>query len=206
MIVHTLPLTGFLLISLVGIVWRAWLQYRRHGHTGLVLFRSANLKQTIAEALFVLLLLGIAAQSIAYAIAPGSLSKISILPPPQGGAWVVLGALLLFSGTALMVLAQLHLGASWRVGIDEESRPGLVSVGLYRYCRNPIFLGLFLGLAGFAVLIPSWLSVVTFLALVVGIRRQVLEEEAYLLRTYGEGYREYARRVGRFVPGIGVLA
>ena len=39
----------------------------------------------------------------------------------------------------------------------------------------------------------------------IGIRQQILTEEAYLVRTYGEGYRQYARRIGRFLPGIGKL-
>ena len=39
----------------------------------------------------------------------------------------------------------------------------------------------------------------------IGIRQQVLAEEAYLLRTHGDAYRAYARRVGRFLPGVGKL-
>jgi protein-S-isoprenylcysteine O-methyltransferase Ste14 len=39
----------------------------------------------------------------------------------------------------------------------------------------------------------------------IGIRQQIMLEEAYLTRTYGDAYRDYARRVGRFVPGIGKL-
>ena len=42
--------------------------------------------------------------------------------------------------------------------------------------------------------------------MVLGVRAQVLEEEGWLLETYGESYRRYAARVGRFVPGIGRLA
>ena len=39
----------------------------------------------------------------------------------------------------------------------------------------------------------------------IGIRLQVAAEEEYLLRTYGDEYRDYARRVGRFVAGVGRL-
>jgi protein-S-isoprenylcysteine O-methyltransferase Ste14 len=31
----------------------------------------------------------------------------------------------------------------------------------------------------------------------------VSQEEEYLLRTYGQGFRTYASRVGRFLPGLG---
>jgi protein-S-isoprenylcysteine O-methyltransferase Ste14 len=39
----------------------------------------------------------------------------------------------------------------------------------------------------------------------LAIRQQIAEEESYLLRAYGEQYRQYARRVGRLLPGIGKL-
>jgi protein-S-isoprenylcysteine O-methyltransferase Ste14 len=37
----------------------------------------------------------------------------------------------------------------------------------------------------------------------IAVRSQVREEEAYLLRTYGDEFRRYAAHVGRFVPGLG---
>ena len=72
--------------------------------------------------------------------------------------------------------------------------------------RNPIFLAMLIVVAGFAIMLPTWLSFGTLLATVLGIRAHVLDEEAYLLRTYGADYAEYARRVGRFLPGVGRLA
>jgi protein-S-isoprenylcysteine O-methyltransferase Ste14 len=43
--------------------------------------------------------------------------------------------------------------------------------------------------------------------LVVAIELQVrFVEEPYLVRTHGESYRAYCRRVGRFVPGLGSCA
>ena len=60
-------------------------------------------------------------------------------------------------------------------------------------------------LAGYALLIPTPLSLVVFAGAFVGIRRQVFAEEAYLIRTYGDAFRAYASRVGRFLPGIGRL-
>ena len=83
--------------------------------------------------------------------------------------------------------------------------PGLVMSGLYRFCRNPIFLAILIMLTGYTVLVPTRLSLSLLLGAFIGIRQQILTEEAYLLRTYGAGYRDYAYRVGRFLPGIGRL-
>jgi protein-S-isoprenylcysteine O-methyltransferase Ste14 len=60
-------------------------------------------------------------------------------------------------------------------------------------------------LAGYTLLLPTRLSLVSLAGAFIGVRQQVLTEEAYLFRTYGEAYRGYARHAGRFVPGIGKL-
>ena len=105
----------------------------------------------------------------------------------------------------LLVMAQLNLGASWRIGIEEGASPGLVTNGLYRFCRNPIFLAILTILTGYTLLLPTRLSLILLLGAFIGIRQQVLAEEAYPARAYGDAYREYARNVGRFLPGVGRL-
>ena len=117
----------------------------------------------------------------------------------------VTGAALLLSGIALVVRAQLELGASWRVGIDLAARPGLVVHGLYALSRNPIFLGLLVAVAGVTLLVPTWLSIATLVGSALAIRSQVLGEEAYLRQTYDAEYLAYASKVGRFVPWLGRL-
>lgn len=115
------------------------------------------------------------------------------------------GTVLLFGGIVFLVLAQLDLGASWRIGIEEGTPPGLVTGGFYRFCRNPIYLAILVTLSGYALLLPTRLSLVLLAGAFIGFRQQAVTEEAYLLQTYGDAYRGYARRVGRFLPGIGRL-
>jgi len=99
----------------------------------------------------------------------------------------------------------LQMGSSWRVGIDEQARPGLVTSGLYRFTRNPIYLALFVTLAGLVVVLPTWPTLVGALVSVAAIRNAVRAEERYLRRAYDGEFDAYARRVGRFVPGLGTL-
>jgi protein-S-isoprenylcysteine O-methyltransferase Ste14 len=117
----------------------------------------------------------------------------------------VAGALLLLAGIALLAAGQLNMGASWRVGIEEGEAPGLVTSGLHSFCRHPIYLGLLTAVAGYTSLLPTALSVVLLVAAFVRVRVQARVEEAHLERIYGAAYLDYARRVGRFLPGIGRL-
>lgn len=202
MIVNWVPAIFLALFVGVGFGWRIWLQWRRFGHSGLALFRSGRLAQHLREtSLFaVALLLGF--QVVAAGAAPDRVARLAPLAA-FGGFGYGLGYLLAFGGLALMVRAQLEMGASWRIGVDERSRPGLVTHGLYARTRNPIYLAMFLAFAGLVLLLPTWTTFGALIGALLAVRQQVREEEAYLLRTYGDEFRRYAARVGRFVPGLG---
>jgi protein-S-isoprenylcysteine O-methyltransferase Ste14 len=168
-------------------------------------FRSQRWQEKLRDAFGVVLVLLLVSQAVMAAVWPKSLAPLDATYRPGAEIWQATGTVLLVGGIALLVVAQLNLGASWRIGIDEGSSPGLVTSGFYRFCRNPIFFAILIMLTGYTWLLPTRLSLVLLIGAFIGIRQQVLTEEAYLCRTYGDAYRAYARRVGRFVPRIGRL-
>jgi protein-S-isoprenylcysteine O-methyltransferase Ste14 len=100
--------------------------------------------------------------------------------------------------------AQMAMGASWRIGVDEEERTDLVTGGVFSLCRNPIYTFMVVAWIGFALLVPTWLSIASIPAGIFAFEVQVrLVEEPYLIRAHGEPYLAWASRVGRFVPGVG---
>jgi len=204
-VASAVPLIAVLVFYGLGFGWRTWVQLRRYGSSGIVLFRSGRLGQHLREALFVVLAVALLAEAALAAVAPRRLPGLVPLAPATAAVLRATGTVMVLGATALMLAAQLDLGASWRVGIDEGARPGLVTGGLYRYSRNPIYVAMLTALLGFALLLPSWISLGLLIGAGLGIRRHVRDEEAYLARTYGEEYRRYAARVGRFVPGVGRL-
>ena len=205
MVASALPLIAVLVFYGLGFGWRTWVQLRRYGSSGIVLFRSGRPGQHLREALFVVLAVALLAEAALAAVAPRRLPGLVPLAPATAAVLRATGTVMVLGATALMLAAQLDLGASWRVGIDEGARPGLVTGGLYRYSRNPIYVAMLAALLGFALLLPSWISLGLLIGAGLGIRRHVRDEETYLARTYGEEYRRYAARVGRFVPGVGRL-
>jgi protein-S-isoprenylcysteine O-methyltransferase Ste14 len=90
--------------------------------------------------------------------------------------------------------------------VDPTEETALVSGGLFRWVRNPIFTSMLLLLAGLALIAPAAPSVASFFVALAGLELQVrLVEEPYVSRVHGEAYRAYAARVGRFLPCIGRL-
>jgi len=184
-------------LALLGVLnsWRVLLQRRRYGSNSVVLFRG-DWSSRVTDGGAILLLMAVTTQAGLAAARPEQIRFVVAIP------WI-LGATLMFAGLALVFAAQLNMARSWRIGIDESARPGLVTHGFYRWMRNPIYSFAMLAFAGYALLLPTWLSLALFVAAAVGVRQQVLREEEYLLRAYGDEFRDYARRVGRFVPWVG---
>jgi protein-S-isoprenylcysteine O-methyltransferase Ste14 len=200
-----LPLAGVVLIVLITACLRPWLQFRRHGTSGIFLFRSGRPAQHARDALLVALVVLLMWQALAIATSRYFPRVLLAGHDVIHDALQSAGALLLFGGIALLAAAQLNMGASWRVGIKEDEAPGLVTGGLYRFCRHPIYLGLITALAGYTALLPTPLSLALLAGAYAGARAQAAAEEAHLIRTYGDAYRAYAHRTGRFLPGVGRL-
>lgn len=102
----------------------------------------------------------------------------------------------------LVIAAQANMGTHWRIGIDSTRSTALVTNGLFRVVRNPIFTGMLLMLFGLFLITPSPWTAMGWLFLRHTLALQVRLEEEHLSRLHGDTYREYASRVGRFLPRL----
>ena len=181
---------------------RTLVQLRSTGSTG---FKGISGRPLSAEwsggVLFAAaVLLGLAAPVLAVA---GALEPVVIL---EGAVGHALGLVFFFTGLVGPLLSQAAMGASWRIGVDEREKTLLVTTGPFAVVRNPIFSTMVPAFAGLTLLVPNAAAVAGAAALVAAIEIQVrLVEEPYLLRVHGARYADYASRVGRFVPGTGLL-
>jgi protein-S-isoprenylcysteine O-methyltransferase Ste14 len=76
----------------------------------------------------------------------------------------------------------------------------IVETGPFRFTRNPIYLGMFLGLIGLTIAFDSLWLLVALVPFVLVIRYGVVaREEAYLERKFGQAYRRYRSRVRRWL-------
>jgi protein-S-isoprenylcysteine O-methyltransferase Ste14 len=117
-----------------------------------------------------------------------------------------IGIVLAGAGGLAVFGAQLGMGESWRIGVSDEQRTDLVTGGWFSICRNPIYTAMIFGWIGFALMVPTWIAFGGAAVIALGLEIQVrFVEEPYLLRAHGGEYRQYASRVGRFVPGLGRL-
>jgi protein-S-isoprenylcysteine O-methyltransferase Ste14 len=122
-----------------------------------------------------------------------------LIPVPLGPPLPPLGNALLFLALALIgwsILVMVRAGTNPRPDKPDQA---LVDSGPFRFSRNPIYLGLIMIAAGFALILGdlwAWLAVAASFALLetVVIRR----EEAYLATRFGAAYEAYRARVRRW--------
>src|SRR5262249_54277763 len=76
----------------------------------------------------------------------------------------------------------------------------IVTTGLFRFSRNPIYVGLTLMYLGLTLAFNTWWGLVMLVPLLLTMHRGViLREERYLEQTFGEQYRQYRSRVRRYL-------
>ena len=125
------------------------------------------------------------------------LQIISSLTNPTGTASGIGLAVLGYTGTLWCYAA---MGDRWRIGIDRKEKAALVSSGPYRYVRHPIYLFQMVMLAGSFLLLPAVLSLALVFVHLICVLIKAADEEAHLLATLGDEYRQYLSRTGRLLP------
>jgi protein-S-isoprenylcysteine O-methyltransferase Ste14 len=195
--VPRLALALYALYFALAFGWRTWLQLRRTGSSGFVGISRAGVLERLGGALLIVsLVLGVVSP-----LAELSGSVAYLVP-----ARLAPGAALYAVGLALTFAAQLQMGVSWRIGVDPSEKTGLVTAGPFALARNPIFSGMIAVALGLLLLVPNVFALLAVAALVTGVEIQVrLVEEPYLVKQHGDAYLSWARRTGRFVPGLGRL-
>jgi protein-S-isoprenylcysteine O-methyltransferase Ste14 len=113
-------------------------------------------------------------------------------------------------GTAVVAVALIGfylthhaLGRFWSVTLEIRQTHRLVTTGVYRHVRHPMYAAFFLWALAQALLLPNWIAgpagLVGF-GVLFGLR--VGREELMMEATFGDAYRAYAARTWRVVPGV----
>jgi protein-S-isoprenylcysteine O-methyltransferase Ste14 len=107
----------------------------------------------------------------------------------------------LFLGFVILALSALALGKSLTAHPMPGKNAVLVTDGLYKFVKHPIYSGLIL--AGFGLMITGGFfpHAIFFVALVLLLNYKASFEEKLLASTYA-GYAEYAKKTGRFIPRL----
>jgi len=119
---------------------------------------------------------------------------------PAGWPGSMLGALVFVLALALAAWAIVTITRAGSNVPTNRPTTAIVESGPYRFTRNPIYLGMFLGLVGLAIAFDNLWLLLMLVPFALVIRYGVVaREEAYLERKFGDLYRGYRLRVRRWL-------
>jgi protein-S-isoprenylcysteine O-methyltransferase Ste14 len=187
----------FFLIAFVLPLVRLWL---KTGNFAMAFSRNRDPIQKLVGAGIAIYMTGLCVWAICYAL----LGKVALgvwqtSIPVQAIGWVMLAI-----GLGTTVTAQAQMGTSWRMGVDPNPT-GLITSGLFRFSRNPIYTGMLLTLYSYIFISPCPWLIMGCCQFTLLVYLQTVYEEQALIKEHDINYLSYASSVGRFFPNVGYL-
>lgn len=102
-------------------------------------------------------------------------------------------------GNLIFLLSIICMRDSWRAGIPDKDKTKLVTAGIYRFSRNPAFLGFDLMYSGVLLMYCNLATGFFSAFAIVMLHIQILQEEKYLACEFGAEYQEYKKLVLRYL-------
>ncbi len=129
-----------------------------------------------------------------------SLGSWAYMPIPVPVRWLAIA--ILACSVAWVSWMFISLGRNLTDTVVTRKDAVFVESGPYRFVRNPMYTGLlFVGLS-MGVALANWLIAALFTLVFALLALRTTREETYLIAKFGDQYRDYMTRVGRFFPKL----
>ncbi len=191
-------LVSFFLFFFFLFTFRAFIVWKHTGKNPIILSHDDNAHGLMSRYLvsMMLLLVIFVLANAAYPESYGYFLPISWL---ENVYLKYAGAGMMVVSLILTFVAQAQMRDSWRVGIDEQTKTELVTKGLFRYSRNPIYLGMALALFGAFFIAPTGATLLILVLSFVLMQIQIRMEEEFLTKLHGQRYLDFKKRVRRWI-------
>lgn len=110
-----------------------------------------------------------------------------------------IGIVFLISGTVILFLSTFQLNRDLIFGLSSSEDHKLQTKGVYSISRHPFYLGFIFILFSSCLFNPHYLNMLAFIGAWIIHHLIMIKEEQFLYSQYGEEYRQYARRVKRYI-------
>lgn len=138
---------------------------------------------------------------IIYLFYPQFIETTFPFSPLQNMVVETLGIVLIVLGSILMLIAMFQLGLSARLLLPKQ-KTELITAGVYGFCRNPVYVGIYLSFMGIFFILPTLVFLIGFFFFLLNNHFRILEEEKFLTDAFGQEYVKYCQSVGRYWPKI----
>jgi protein-S-isoprenylcysteine O-methyltransferase Ste14 len=113
------------------------------------------------------------------------------LPLQLGTVWLYSGLIICLFGMIFTIVAILNFATS--------PKDKVITEGLYRFTRNPTYIGMILMQTGLGIACASWLYLLLTVVLIILLNANLSAEERYCLHRYGDDYLKYKNKTPRWI-------
>ncbi|GFZ30319.1 hypothetical protein CSC2_08450 [Clostridium zeae] len=110
-----------------------------------------------------------------------------------------IGFFIALLGVIIFITAMATMRDSWRAGVDNTQKTKLVKAGIYKYSRNPAFVGFYLLYIGISLSFSNVINILFTCATILIFHFQILEEEKFLPTIFGQDYLDYKNSTCRYI-------
>lgn len=143
--------------------------------------------------------LGYCVGTVTYLVHPAWIAWSAMeLPAPVRWA----GAVLLVSGATLATWGLSSLGKNFAFAVAPKAEQTLVTTGSYRWVRHPLYTAFLVEAVGIVLLTANWFIAAMAGSLWALLMLRTRTEEEKLVERFGNDYRDYAAKTGRFFPRL----
>ena len=111
----------------------------------------------------------------------------------------IIALIFLFVGTVLLYLTTIKLNNDLVFGLSSSEDHKLQTKGVFSISRHPFYLGFIFILFSSCLFTPNYLNILAFIGAWIIHHFIMIKEEQFLISQYGEEYRQYAKRVKRYI-------
>lgn len=124
----------------------------------------------------------------------------SVLELPEWVRWS--GAVIVVAALALLNWVHQTLSTSFSGTLEIREQHKLVITGPYHLIRHPMYTAIFLWALGVALMTANWFIFLFPLAFALFFILRVPNEEKMMVEAFGDEYRDFMKRTGRFLPRL----
>lgn len=115
----------------------------------------------------------------------------------------IAGAVCMLAFLWLFHLVHQQLGRNWSITLEIRQEHKLVTEGLFRHVRHPMYSSFWLWAVAQALLLPNWIAGLAGLVSISALYfRRVYREEQMMVETFGPEYRTYMAKTKRIIPWL----
>jgi protein-S-isoprenylcysteine O-methyltransferase Ste14 len=113
-----------------------------------------------------------------------------------------IGLGLMILGALVAISSRARLGRNWSATVQLKQDHELITSGIYRLVRHPIYTGLLALFLGDAIMVGDWRGLLAVAIVLVSFWRKLRLEETWLAQHFGEPYRLYQARTKALIPMV----